>query len=305
MATQDALSAAGFEVSVEIDDAESRSVEEREANRTTRAQARSELLRDRARHRRESADASWDASRQIAGGIPLGQPILVGHHSERRHRRELERIQSLASRSVEQTRAADADERRADVLSGEAERRYSGKAVGRRITRLETELRKVESQLDGCTRVVGGYTQIHPPATDASADRLRLQRIDLKDQLEYWTGVRDELAADQPMYSHETIKKGDYVRVSGHWRKVARVNRKSVSVETGYSWTDSAVPRHHRAQAVRGGRWSGALTSASAVLCTRRSVAVPRTTGRGTGSSGLQCMSVDDQHPQRSRMPSP
>lgn len=28
-------------------------------------------------------------------GIPLGQPILVGHHSERRHRRHLERIDRL------------------------------------------------------------------------------------------------------------------------------------------------------------------------------------------------------------------
>ncbi|WP_406054727.1 DUF3560 domain-containing protein [Kribbella sp. NBC_00889] len=256
MATQDALSAAGFEVSVEIDDAESRPVEERETDRATRAQARSELLRNRALRRRESADASWDASRQVADGIPLGQPILVGHHSEPRHRRDLERIQSLAGKSVEQTRAAEADERRADVLSGEAERRYSVKAVGRRITRLGTELRRVERELGGYSRVVGGYSTIHPPATGDRAERLGLQRIDLQDQLKYWTGVRDELAADQPTYSHETINKGDYVRISGHWRKVARVNRKSVSVETGYSWTDRApyydITEHRPAEDVDG-----------------------------------------------------
>ncbi|NKW20405.1 hypothetical protein GS940_23745 [Rhodococcus hoagii] len=32
---------------------------------------------------------------------------------------------------------------------------------------------------------------------------------------------------------------GDLVKVCGQWRKVKRVNPKSVSVETGYSWTDT------------------------------------------------------------------
>ena len=44
-------------------------------------------------------------------GIPLGQPILVGHHSERRHRRHLERIERIvragydASKKAEQLRS--------------------------------------------------------------------------------------------------------------------------------------------------------------------------------------------------------
>ncbi len=32
---------------------------------------------------------------EAKSGIPLGQPILVGHHSERRHRRHLERIERM------------------------------------------------------------------------------------------------------------------------------------------------------------------------------------------------------------------
>ena len=34
-------------------------------------------------------------------GIPFGQPILVGHHSERRHRRVIERADHAMRRSVE------------------------------------------------------------------------------------------------------------------------------------------------------------------------------------------------------------
>jgi hypothetical protein len=193
-----------------------------------RTQARSEFLRDRAQRRRDAADTSWQASRRTAEGIPLGQPILVGHHSERRHRRDLERIQDLASKSVEEPRAADADQRRADSLAGATKRRYSVRSVGRRITRLEAELRKVERQLEGYTRVIGGYKDVHATATGQWAERLKLQRADLQTQLNYWTGIRDELDTTGPTYSPETIKKGDHVRISGVWRKVNSIGVGSV-----------------------------------------------------------------------------
>ena len=54
------------------------------------------------------------------------------------------------------------------------------------------------------------------------------------------------------VYSRETVAVGDAVKAHGRWHRVARVNAKSVSVETGYSWTDT-VPYHtitgHRAAA--------------------------------------------------------
>ncbi|TCC52143.1 DUF3560 domain-containing protein [Kribbella pittospori] len=240
-ATANALRGAGFDVTLEVDDSASRSVEEREADRDSRARARSEMLQNRAQRRRDAADTAWEASRRIADGIPLGQPILIGHHSERRHRRELERIQNLASKSVGESRAAETDQRRADSLAGATEVRYSVRSVGRRIGRLEADLRKLQRQLEGYTRVIGHYEEVHAPATGEWADRLKLQLADLEAQLDYWAGVRDELAVSHPTYSHETVKKGDYVRVSGIWRKVERVNKKTVSVETGYSWTDRAA----------------------------------------------------------------
>jgi len=40
-------------------------------------------------------------------GIPLGQPILVGHHSERRARRDAERIDNGIRRMVEEHELAD------------------------------------------------------------------------------------------------------------------------------------------------------------------------------------------------------
>lgn len=38
---------------------------------------------------------------EASSGIPLGQPILVGHHSEKRHRRHLERIENRVRKGFE------------------------------------------------------------------------------------------------------------------------------------------------------------------------------------------------------------
>ena len=50
---------------------------------------------------------------KISGLIPLGQPILAGHHSERRHRRDLDRIQRWYRKQTELNQEADEYERKA------------------------------------------------------------------------------------------------------------------------------------------------------------------------------------------------
>jgi hypothetical protein len=75
--------------------------------------ARIDRMRGRAERLRGASEAKRRAVRQVEEMIPLGQPILVGHHSERRHRRDLERIRSGFSKSVELGQRADELERRA------------------------------------------------------------------------------------------------------------------------------------------------------------------------------------------------
>lgn len=56
------------------------------------------------------ANAHYDRSQRYTEGIPLGQPILVGHHSERRHRNALTKSDNAMRRASEL--AAHADELR-------------------------------------------------------------------------------------------------------------------------------------------------------------------------------------------------
>jgi hypothetical protein len=81
---------------------------------------RAERLRQWSQSNQANSDARAAAADKIADGIPVGQPILVGHHSERRHRKDLARIQDGMSASVELERKAQAQARAADEIEAQA-----------------------------------------------------------------------------------------------------------------------------------------------------------------------------------------
>jgi hypothetical protein len=71
-------------------------------------EARRQRLEGAAEKAEQRSDAYYRKAdlREEVSGIPLGQPILVGHHSERRHRRALERADNAMRRSVEESKRA-------------------------------------------------------------------------------------------------------------------------------------------------------------------------------------------------------
>ncbi len=56
---------------------------------------------------KQEAARRFEGARRIADAIPLGQPILVGHHSERRARRDQERIHNNMAKGCEATERAE------------------------------------------------------------------------------------------------------------------------------------------------------------------------------------------------------
>lgn len=68
------------------------------------------------RAERESS-ANWKQASQMASIIPFGQPILVGHHSERRDRNYRARIESKHRKGYELHQKADALRSRAEAAA--------------------------------------------------------------------------------------------------------------------------------------------------------------------------------------------
>lgn len=62
-------------------------------NSQERAKAKADMWRTRSEKHEAEATAAFDASNNAVKDIPFGQPIIVGHYSERKHRRAIETSQ--------------------------------------------------------------------------------------------------------------------------------------------------------------------------------------------------------------------
>lgn len=86
-----------------------------------RARRRAERLMTSAGNASAQSDAYAQKSHDYVAGIVPGQPILVGHHSERRHRRAIENSNRAMSKAVELDKKADDYAIRAEYWEKRAE----------------------------------------------------------------------------------------------------------------------------------------------------------------------------------------
>ena len=96
------------------------------------------LARHERRHEAAAAeaDARYAAVKTTMNMIPMGQPILIGHHSEGRHRRDVARMDANMRKSIE----ADRQAKEHDRLADEAERRIEHRAAVRAAEPVPVEM---------------------------------------------------------------------------------------------------------------------------------------------------------------------
>lgn len=242
-ATAAALREAGFEVETVIDDT-TRTTAEVEAGKIARQADRVDALDAKAERKSAAADAAWEAAKRDLGRLPEGgEPIKIGHHSEGRHRAAIARADRSMGRSVAASADADRAAERAETASHTTGARYNPVTVANRIEKIGADIRRTEREI-AADRYdsEAGYVPASDELKAARAKRAAPRLAELRDQLTYWEGVRAGQIADGTAtgYTREQIKKGDLVKIRGQWREVVRANPKTVSVTTGYSWTDTA-----------------------------------------------------------------
>jgi Domain of unknown function (DUF3560) len=264
----DELRAVGFDVEVEIDTT-SRTTAEREADREERLLARQDALDSKADRLAAASTALHSRADEMLSVIPFGQPILVGHHSERRDRNYRDRIWNTMGRAVETGHDADEAQRRADASRANLRRHESMGTTLRRIERLEADLRKAERRLAGNPCMVSGKAfkaeadvtpgetktcvlcsreyqvtpertvgvhYMHPsfdaPPTGAELDRVLAWQSSLTDEIAYWKAHVAEIeAAGGKVWGPDDFVKGDIVVTRGDRKyEVLRVNKKSVTI---------------------------------------------------------------------------
>lgn len=216
-ALRQALVNAGFTVTVEIEEYDA---SEAFDTLQTHGEERAELHSGRAARENSRSDDAYRASNDAVRGIEPGQPILRGHHSQRRHERDLERSHTQMSASVAHTHRAERFAGRAAEVERRTRSRENPVVMGRRIERLEADQRTLERRLKG--------------AGEAPITRGELE--DIKTEIAF---LREAIAnSGVKQYSKADLQPGDHVKIRGQWMAVAKANTKTVAVNTRYSWTD-------------------------------------------------------------------
>ena len=192
---------------------------ERIERQKERAAARAQRRRDWAEGRREKADAAFGTAQRIADGIPMGQPILVGHHSERHHRRDVARIDGAMRRGVESTRMADYHEERADAAERRIEHMEAPGTTLRRLDKLRAELRAMERNLLSA-------------GNPAAAARAWAPRLDAhREAIAYWEAHMARLQAEGvKLYGPADFTRGEVIETARGRYQVVRVNPKSLTL---------------------------------------------------------------------------
>lgn len=115
-----------------------------------RAEDRADRFEDYHENRARDAAQATAAVSAIGARFEFGQPILVGHHSERKARKDAERMENNMRKAVKAWETAEYWTRRASAAIAHAKYKERPDVRARRIKTLEAERRKVERTQAQC-----------------------------------------------------------------------------------------------------------------------------------------------------------
>lgn len=119
--------------------------------RRERLERKLEKREEWANGRRAKAAQDFGRSHQLVGEIPFGQPILVGHHSEQRHRNALKKSDNAMRRGIDSQDMAEHHASKAAGISRQLDGSIFSddpdaiEALTAKIAKLEAEREKIKA----------------------------------------------------------------------------------------------------------------------------------------------------------------
>ncbi|MGE9553642.1 DUF3560 domain-containing protein [Erwinia amylovora] len=132
-------------------------IEDEDQSLFSRQEERAERFEDYSDKRAADSARELDAVERLTSGIPLGQPILVGHHSERRARRAAQRVENGMRRAVNLFETAEYWQDRAAAALRHASYKEQPAVRWRRIKKIEADLRKAEKEISGAEKFIKAW----------------------------------------------------------------------------------------------------------------------------------------------------
>lgn len=193
-----------------------------------RAEERAERFETAAEKAEQRSTGAYNRAHEIGLHIPFGQPILVGHHSEKRHRSDINKIDNAMRTSVEESKKAEYYEDRAQTAKYTASgKQYENPVfLGNRIRETEATLKKLNRYLNGQI-----YSYSEPQTISEKSRAYYTERIN--EETEKLNFYKEKLAAcGIEIHTKESLKerKCTHVNYRGTWYPVKSINAKSVTV---------------------------------------------------------------------------
>lgn len=182
---------------------------------------RADRLTERAQEAHERSEQAYNRSNAIVSMIPLGQPILVGHHSEKRHRRDLDRMGRAMDTSVAESRKGQRLEQAAASSAAHQARKERPDVVARRIERLQKERIAFLNQRKPWNEFTGRDLKAEPVISERDQPKL--------DWYNEQIATNEQLLADLGGLPADrlNIKPGDVVMCGGYKVRVNKLSKKT------------------------------------------------------------------------------
>lgn len=144
-----------------------------------RAEAKSERLENLSERKTQEAQRAHDQVSRITDGIPLGQPILIGHHSEKHARKDAEKIQNGMRKAVDCWKSAGYWTERAAGAIRHAKYKELPGVRYRRIKGLESDKRKQAKYIEDAEQALRVWTKVNEETDTEKQMRMALAACNL------------------------------------------------------------------------------------------------------------------------------
>lgn len=160
-----------------------------------RAEAKSERLDNIAMKRAAQANVFHEVANVISQRFAMGQPILIGHHSEKSARRDQDRIHSAMDQAVKVAEAVQYWNWKAAGVERHANRKSNPVVRAKRIKKLLTELRDHQRDINHASLCFGLWQDIK---SEEDPDLL-IKRV------EYYAGAHLATGGAAPYYQGDSL----------------------------------------------------------------------------------------------------
>lgn len=137
-------------------------IEDEDRTLLERAEDRADRFDGYSANRAQDAERAHEAVHAIGQRFEVGQPILVGHHSEARARKDAQRMENNMRKAVKAFETAEYWARRAAGAIAAAKYKERPEVRARRIKTIEADRRKIERNRAGLAKAV----EMHKLAAD-------------------------------------------------------------------------------------------------------------------------------------------